>query len=72
VSQLGYYVIYKKLALNDQEYSRNYQILKSNNDLKISVVSELSDLRIGGKVVLKCGQQGNCDEDFDLIKKIFT
>ena len=58
VSQNENLIIHKILNLNINDYNKNFKHLNYNDDLKIFIVKEMSDLRLGGKLTLKCANQG--------------
>jgi hypothetical protein len=57
VSQNKLLTLHNKLKLDNNEYNRNFKTF-IGNDPKISVIENMSDLRLDGRVTLKCGNDG--------------
>lgn len=62
------HVATKRLELNADEYTRELaHFYATSRRLEIFVVPELSDLRLGGKVTLKCTNEGSIPYIFCLF-----
>ena len=57
ITRNEYLTIHKKLKLDPNEYFKNFKTLNDRNP-KIFIVNEQSDLKIGGRLTLKCGSEG--------------
>lgn len=58
-SQYESSVVSKRLELNADEYKREMShFYATTRNLEIVLVKELSDLRLGGKITLKCTNEG--------------
>ena len=57
VSRNEFLTLHNKLKLDQNEYSRNFKTF-TENDPKIFVIKEMSDMRLGGRLTLKCGNEG--------------
>ena len=57
VSRNEFLTLHKRLKLDQNEYGRNFKTF-IGNDPKIFMVKDMSDMRFGGRLTLKCGNEG--------------
>lgn len=58
-SENEYSTVQKRLELSSDEYNKELNnFYATSRNLNIVLVKELSDLRIGGKITLKCTNEG--------------
>lgn len=62
VSEYENSVVTKRLYLNADEYKKEMNsFYATTRNLEIVLMRELSDLRVGGKITLKCTNEGKHD-----------